>query len=114
MWGGFVARAVLLLTSTPHAMRALPHYVQAIEEKVAELGAENVLCVMSTTRCVGLHSLRVKGTLHRVDRFSTSFSFSCFAPRGMDDVESIATLCKRLDIGAALCTLCMPFPGAGC
>jgi O-phospho-L-seryl-tRNASec:L-selenocysteinyl-tRNA synthase len=43
--------------------------LSAMEAKIQELGAENVLCVLSTT--------------------------SCFAPRVPDDVVGIAKLCKR-------------------
>ncbi|RHY61056.1 hypothetical protein DYB30_002344 [Aphanomyces astaci] len=45
----------------------------ALEAKIVELGAENILCVLSTT--------------------------SCFAPRGYDRVEEIAQMCRRHDIG---------------
>ncbi|OQS06834.1 o-phosphoseryl-tRNA(Sec) selenium transferase-like [Thraustotheca clavata] len=47
--------------------------LEAIEEKVKELGPENILCVLSTT--------------------------SCFAPRGYDRVEEIAQICAKYDIG---------------
>ncbi|GFS24281.1 O-phosphoseryl-tRNA(Sec) selenium transferase [Elysia marginata] len=44
----------------------------AISEKIQELGAENILCIMSTT--------------------------SCFAPRAPDRLEEIGTTCKEHDI----------------
>ncbi|ETV89171.1 O-phosphoseryl-tRNA(Sec) selenium transferase [Aphanomyces astaci] len=47
--------------------------LEALEAKIVELGAENILCVLSTT--------------------------SCFAPRGYDRVEEIAQMCRRHDIG---------------
>ena len=47
--------------------------VGAIEDKVRQLGAENILCVLSTT--------------------------SCFAPRVPDDVEAIARVCAKHGIG---------------
>ena len=46
--------------------------VDAIRAKVAELGAENVLCVLATT--------------------------SCFAPRGVDKLLEIARLCKEQQV----------------
>ena len=44
----------------------------AVEAKIAELGAENVLCVFTTS--------------------------SCFAPRAPDRVVEIARLCKKLGV----------------
>ncbi|KAK7110099.1 hypothetical protein V1264_014027 [Littorina saxatilis] len=46
--------------------------LEALSNKIEELGAQNILCVMSTT--------------------------SCFAPRVPDKLEEIATLCKTKDI----------------
>eukprot|EP00019_Armaparvus_languidus_P008489 CAMPEP_0168599068 /NCGR_PEP_ID=MMETSP0420-20121227/11832_1 /TAXON_ID=498008 /ORGANISM="Pessonella sp." /LENGTH=144 /DNA_ID=CAMNT_0008636625 /DNA_START=516 /DNA_END=947 /DNA_ORIENTATION=+ len=46
--------------------------LDAIRAIITEKSKENIFCVMSTT--------------------------SCFAPRGADDVEAIARLCKELDI----------------
>uniref|UniRef100_A0A8C6LSB5 O-phosphoseryl-tRNA(Sec) selenium transferase n=1 Tax=Nothobranchius furzeri TaxID=105023 RepID=A0A8C6LSB5_NOTFU len=46
--------------------------LEAIERKIEELGAENVLCVHSTT--------------------------SCFAPRVPDRLEELATMCAKYDI----------------
>uniref|UniRef100_A0A8C9VVT9 O-phosphoseryl-tRNA(Sec) selenium transferase n=1 Tax=Scleropages formosus TaxID=113540 RepID=A0A8C9VVT9_SCLFO len=46
--------------------------LEAVERKIEELGAENVLCVHSTT--------------------------SCFAPRVPDRVEELATICAKHDI----------------
>jgi O-phospho-L-seryl-tRNASec:L-selenocysteinyl-tRNA synthase len=46
--------------------------MEAIEAKIAELGAESVLCVLSTT--------------------------SCFSPRCPDDVESIAKVCAKTGV----------------
>jgi len=46
---------------------------KAIEAKILELGAENVVCVLSTT--------------------------STFAPRVPDDVQGIAAICKNLGVG---------------
>lgn len=43
-----------------------------IDSKIRELGPENVFCVLSTT--------------------------SCFAPRGVDNIEEIADICKRYNI----------------
>ncbi|KAF0692959.1 Aste57867_16005 [Aphanomyces stellatus] len=47
--------------------------LEALEAKILEVGAENILCVLSTT--------------------------SCFAPRGYDRVEEIAQLCLKHEIG---------------
>jgi O-phospho-L-seryl-tRNASec:L-selenocysteinyl-tRNA synthase len=46
--------------------------LKALEDKIGELGAENVACVFSTA--------------------------SCFAPRSPDKIEEIASLCKKNDI----------------
>lgn len=46
--------------------------LDAIEQSIHEVGAENVVCIMSTT--------------------------SCFSPRGCDAVIDIAKLCQRYDI----------------
>uniref|UniRef100_A0A8C6V3B9 O-phosphoseryl-tRNA(Sec) selenium transferase n=1 Tax=Neogobius melanostomus TaxID=47308 RepID=A0A8C6V3B9_9GOBI len=46
--------------------------LEAVERKIEELGAENILCVHSTT--------------------------SCFAPRVPDRLEELATLCSKHDI----------------
>jgi len=47
--------------------------MEAIQEKVSQLGAESILCIFSTT--------------------------SCFAPRAPDDIVSISKLCKEKNIG---------------
>ncbi|ETW08736.1 O-phosphoseryl-tRNA(Sec) selenium transferase [Aphanomyces invadans] len=47
--------------------------LEALEAKINELGADNILCVLSTT--------------------------SCFAPRGYDRVDEIAQICQRHDVG---------------
>lgn len=47
--------------------------LDGIEERVLQLGPENVLCVVTTT--------------------------SCFAPRASDDVVGVAKLCDRLGVG---------------
>ncbi|XP_043918106.1 O-phosphoseryl-tRNA(Sec) selenium transferase isoform X1 [Protopterus annectens] len=46
--------------------------LQAVEKKIEEIGAENILCIHSTT--------------------------SCFAPRAPDRVEELAVLCAKNDI----------------
>ncbi|KAK3096279.1 hypothetical protein FSP39_025255 [Pinctada imbricata] len=46
--------------------------VEAIEDKIAELGAENILCVLTTT--------------------------SCFAPRTPDRLEEVGAICKEKDV----------------
>lgn len=46
--------------------------LEAVEQKIQELGAENVLCVHSTT--------------------------SCFAPRVPDRLEELATMCAKYDV----------------
>merc|ERR1712007_78350 len=47
--------------------------VKAIEAKILELGAENVVCVLTTT--------------------------STFAPRIPDDVQGVAVVCNKLGVG---------------
>lgn len=65
--------------------------LDAIRAIITEKSKENIFCVMSTTRFI----------FH--DSYLMSINFcqckhSCFAPRGADDVEAIARLCKELDI----------------
>ena len=62
--------------------------VEAVRRRIAEVGAENVLCVLSTT--------------------------SCFAPRGVDKLLDLARLCAELDVPhvcnnayGVQCKLCM-------
>jgi O-phospho-L-seryl-tRNASec:L-selenocysteinyl-tRNA synthase len=52
---------------------ALTTDLEALEQKIVQLGVENILCVVSTT--------------------------SCFAPRLPDKVVSIAKMCKKYDVG---------------
>ena len=67
----------------------------ALEQKLQEVGPENVLCVLSTT--------------------------SCFAPRVPDDVEAIAKLCASAGIGHVInnayglqCTKCCHIINEAC
>ena len=65
--------------------------LDAIRAIITEKSKENIFCVMSTTRFI----------FH--DSYLMSINYcqckhSCFAPRGADDVEAIARLCKELDI----------------
>ena len=92
-----IATACLTPVVIPNILKgdAVCTDVSAIEEKIAELGAENVLCVLSTT--------------------------SFFAPRVPDDVESIAKVCASTGIGHVInnayglqCTKCCHLVNEAC
>ena len=47
--------------------------MSAVQSQIKKLGVDNILCIMTTT--------------------------SCFAPRGVDNIQSVAQLCHTHDIG---------------
>jgi len=84
----------------------------AVEEAIATHGAENILCVLSTTRyvhlplvyCIVLHCIVLRRHMN-VDLLMLWFkskhccTCSCFAPRRPDKIDEIAKLCAHHGVG---------------
>ena len=60
--------------------------LEAIRKEVARLGPDNVLAIMTCTRYIAIFLLLLISIP----------SFSCFAPRGPDDLPGVAQICQEV------------------
>ena len=60
--------------------------LKAIREEVTRLGPDNVLAIMTCTRYIAIFLLLLISIP----------SFSCFAPRGPDDLPGVAQICQEV------------------